>query len=97
MKIKVMTKEFSILVLSLSFALLTYQQLYAEDVEGSSDHPLLKRYKGSEIKKYDQREFDEYILLLGEVVHAPEEPNSVKITESEKRKFPMNFRMIALL
>ncbi len=59
-------------------------QLSAEDIEGSSDHPILKRYEGSEIKKYDKREFDEYVLLLGEVKDAPSEPNKVKIAKSEK-------------
>jgi OmpA-OmpF porin, OOP family len=65
-------------------ALFGNRELSAGDITGSSDHPLLKRYKGSEIKKYDKREFDEYVLLLGEVVHAAGEPNNVKISESEK-------------
>jgi OmpA-OmpF porin, OOP family len=65
-------------------ALFGNRELSAGDITGSSDHSLLKRYKGSEIKKYDKREFDEYVLLLGEVVHAAGEPNNVKISESEK-------------
>ena len=55
----------------------------AEDVEGSKDHPAVSRYEGSEIKDYDFREFDEYTLLLGKVVHAPGEPGNRKAEKSE--------------
>lgn len=39
----------------------------AGDVEGSADHPLVSRYEGARITKYDAREFDEYKLLTGRV------------------------------
>jgi outer membrane protein OmpA-like peptidoglycan-associated protein len=34
------------------------------DLEGSKDHPLLKRYEGAEIVGYDHKEFDEYKIPL---------------------------------
>jgi OOP family OmpA-OmpF porin len=39
------------------------------DVPGSHDHPLVSRYAGSEIIKYDTRSFDEYGLLVRKVTH----------------------------
>lgn len=35
------------------------------DLEGSADHPLLKRYEGSTIVGYSTKAFDEYVLPLG--------------------------------
>jgi OOP family OmpA-OmpF porin len=35
------------------------------DVPGSHDHPLISRYEGSQIVRYDQREFDEFYLMNG--------------------------------
>ena len=55
----------------------------AEDVAGSSDHPMVSRYGGSSIKDYDYREFDEYEILLGKVVSAPGEPDNSKAESSE--------------
>ncbi len=37
----------------------------AEDVKGSRDHPLIKRYEGAVIVKYAQADFDEYTVPLG--------------------------------
>lgn len=37
----------------------------AADVEGSADHPIVSRYAGSEITRYQQDEFNEYGLLVG--------------------------------
>ncbi|MFQ5458301.1 MAG: DUF4892 domain-containing protein [Myxococcota bacterium] len=34
------------------------------DIQGSSDHPLISRYAGSEITGYAWKEFDEYALLI---------------------------------
>lgn len=39
--------------------------LCAQDVPGSSDHPLISRYEGSEILKYETEEFTDYSLLTG--------------------------------
>ena len=50
---------------------------------GSADHPVISRYKDSVIKKYDQRQFDEYYLILGKVVHASGEPGNKKVAKSK--------------
>ena len=59
-----------------------------EDLPGSSDHPLVSRYAGSYIVKYDSREFDAYELLTGAV--SRQGPSSVvslegKVTEISYR------------
>ena len=36
-----------------------------KDQEGSKDHPLLRRYEGATIARYDHKEYDEYTLPLG--------------------------------
>jgi hypothetical protein len=38
---------------------------FAADLEGSKDHPLLKRYEGSEIIKYEHRKYDGLTIALG--------------------------------
>lgn len=70
------------LIIFISFSL--RDNSYSQDFAGSADHPVVSRYKGSVIKKYDQRQFDEYNLLLGKVVHASGEPGNKKITQSKK-------------
>ncbi len=60
------------------------QFAYSGDVEGSSDHPMVSRYPGTEIIDYDFREFDEYEILTGKVVHAPGEPGNSRAEASEK-------------
>ena len=37
----------------------------AKDVPGSKDHPLVKRYEGSEILKYEQKQYDSLVIPLG--------------------------------
>jgi OOP family OmpA-OmpF porin len=37
----------------------------AADIEGSSDHPLVGRYQGSEIVAYEMSEFDEATVIEG--------------------------------
>jgi len=71
-----------LIVSSLIPLVLTHSSL-AADVEGSSDHPMVSRYEGSEIKEYDFREFDQYEILLGKVTRAPGEPNNLKAEKSE--------------
>ncbi|MEO0275701.1 MAG: DUF4892 domain-containing protein [candidate division WOR-3 bacterium] len=41
--------------------------LYAQDIPGSKDHPIISRYPGSYIYYYDQKEFDEFEILFGPV------------------------------
>ena len=38
---------------------------YAADVAGSKDHPVVSRYAGSDILKYEAKDFDRYTLSLG--------------------------------
>lgn len=64
-------------------ALLITPAGFAEDVEGSKDHPMVSRYEGSSIVDYDFRAFDSYEILLGKVKRDPENP-SEKIAESSE-------------
>jgi len=38
-----------------------------QDVPGSKDHPIISRYPGSFIYHYEQKEFDEFEILLGPI------------------------------
>ncbi len=50
----------------LSLALMaTAARAQEPDIEGSKDHPLVKRYQGSAIKGYDAKEFDELEIPTG--------------------------------
>ena len=42
--------------------------LVAQDVKGSRDHPLVSRIPGAEIHQYEQEEFGQMVLPLGEAV-----------------------------
>lgn len=53
------------LVVGAVAALLSLGSAQAADVEGSSDHPLVGRYEGSEIVGYELAEYDEAALLEG--------------------------------
>lgn len=70
------------IIVFILFALIT-NDTFAEDVAGSSDHPMVSRYEGSSITEYDFREFDEYEILLGTVKRDPEEPGSTIAESSE--------------
>lgn len=52
-------------VLAMGFWLPGTVSAQAQDFEGSQDHPLVSRYKGSYIGAYDMREFDRFVLALG--------------------------------
>ncbi len=45
---------------------------FAADIEGSKDHPQLKRYEGSEIIKYEQRKYDSLTIALGKAKNSSE-------------------------
>ncbi len=64
-------------------ALLITPAGFAEDVEGSKDHPMVSRYEGSSIVDYDFREFDSYEILLGKVKRDPENPSDTIAESSE--------------
>lgn len=40
---------------------------HASDVAGSKDHPVVSRYAGSEILKYEEKDFDSFSLPTGQV------------------------------
>lgn len=71
------------LILLALLVALPLKTAYSADVEGSSDHPMVSRYEGSEIVDYDFREFDEYEILLGKVTHASGEPGDSKAGVSQ--------------
>ncbi|TFG74580.1 MAG: DUF4892 domain-containing protein [Thermodesulfobacteriales bacterium] len=77
---KLITQSMALLIL----ALLIVPCTFAEDIAGSSDHPMVSRYDGSSITDYDFREFDEYEILLGKVKRDPDDPAS-KVAESSER------------
>lgn len=64
-------------------ALLITPNVFAEDVEGSSDHPMVSRYEGSSITDYDFREFNEYEILLGKAKRDSEDPGKIVAETSE--------------
>ena len=80
---KFVAQSITLLLFVLTSSLVS-QSVVAEDISGSSDHPMVSRYDGSSIIDYDFREFDEYEILLGKVVHAPGEPDNSKVESSEK-------------
>ncbi len=63
MNVKNITSLLILMILPLS-AHLSFAQT---DLEGSKDHPLISRYPGSVIYRYDAKEFDEYVLPLGKL------------------------------
>lgn len=79
---KIVAKAITLFFIILAVGLIG-QYSYAEDIAGSSDHPMVSRYDGSSITDYDFREFDEYEILLGKVKRDPEDPAS-KIAESSE-------------
>lgn len=50
-----------------ALALLVSVSVSAGDLPGSKDHPMVSRYEGSEIVKYDQRAFEAYPLIVGKI------------------------------
>ena len=83
-------------IIILLLALFLSQNTYAEDVPGSSDHPMVSRYEGSSIVDYDFREFDEYEILLGKVKRDPENPSD-KTWKERSLGYPTISQRSALL
>ena len=52
-------------VVAMGFLLPGTVSAQEQDIEGSRDHPLISRYKGSYIDGYDVRGFDAFRLALG--------------------------------
>ena len=66
----------------LGFLLAPASALLTGDVPKSADHPLIKRYEGSTIVRYSQKEFEEFNLTTGPVVAKGSEarfPKQVKL------------------
>jgi len=53
---------------------------WAEDVPGSADHPLIPRYEGSEIVRYEAEGFNEYSLRTGKEAKTGTVPLEGKLT-----------------
>jgi len=47
--------------------ILTVGSVFAQDVGGSKDNPLISRFPGSSITRYDMKEFNEYVIPLGKM------------------------------
>jgi len=52
--------------------------LSAKDVKGSKDHPLMSRYKGAEIKAFNEIDYDEYALGVGAAKNKKVETKAVE-------------------
>lgn len=48
--------------LAIVAATLTASPAWAEDVEGSRDHPALTRFEGAEIRAYEHKDYDEALM-----------------------------------
>ncbi len=55
-------------VIPLLFSVLASPTALAADKAGASDHPMIRRYEGSQIVDYQQTAFDEYALPLGRAI-----------------------------
>ncbi len=64
--------------------LLSAQEPVTKDVAGH-DHPLLKRYEGSFIVAYSQKEYDEYKVIVGKALNKYVEGSGGKQIEKEQR------------
>ncbi len=58
-------KSFAILLPFLAVTLASGSEPITKDIPGAKDNSLLKRYEGSIIFQYSQKEFDEYSMALG--------------------------------
>ncbi|MCI0490350.1 MAG: DUF4892 domain-containing protein, partial [Blastocatellia bacterium] len=57
----------------------------SQDVRGSQDHPLITRYPGQTITRYDVKEFDQYKLVLG--VDRTGAPDKIQQLEGKVTRF----------
>lgn len=71
-----MNKFLIILVCILSGTFST--ALLAKDAKGSKDHPLMSRYKGAEIKAFNETDYDEYALGAGTVKNGKVETKAIE-------------------
>ena len=55
------------IVLAAAAAVISSLAAHAADVPGSKDHPVVSRYAGSDILKYETKDFDSFSLPTGQV------------------------------
>ncbi len=75
-----------LIALTFTFALtavLNAQEPVSGDVAGH-DHPLLKRYEGSFIVAYSEKQYDQYKLILGKTLNPSLESSGGKQIEKEQ-------------
>lgn len=56
-----------LMVAVLGSCLFSGAALAVKDVKGSADHPLVSRYDGATVTKYESKKYDEYTLVTGKV------------------------------
>ena len=52
-------------ILALCLMITTPSETFGQDARGSADHPIITRYPGQMITRYEMKEFDQYNLVLG--------------------------------
>ena len=86
-----------IILLSLSL-MLTGIVFAGEDVEGSSDHPLISRFRDSYIIGYERVSYDEYIIALDGIINEPlQEDESIaeyEVVRGRNKRFPAEHRKL---
>ncbi|MCR4266554.1 OmpA family protein [Nitratireductor sp. ZSWI3] len=78
--------------LVLVYGMLAAGAAHADDVEGSSDHPLLSRFPTATIRAYQVRNFDEALLPSGRIDDAEATENLLKL---EGRVTRIGYRILA--
>lgn len=73
-----------IIILATFFSFISI--VHAEDVKGSKDPLGLKRYEGSEIVRYEERAFDEYVIPLGKLTKYDFTNKTFQYDKSEKKE-----------
>jgi OOP family OmpA-OmpF porin len=53
------------IVAALIASAVLWHSAHAADIAGSKDHPVVSRYAGSEILKYETKDFDSFVLPMG--------------------------------
>jgi len=72
MRVEILLSRNTFFIITFFIALISFiDNGKAEDVKGSSDHPVISRYEGSEIYSYEFKEFDEYVLFNGKAIYDP--------------------------
>ena len=73
------------LCLCLAVSSLIPGRVLAQDKPGSKDHPLVSRYEGSNIVKYERKAFEEYLIALGKQVWEADKKGSTQLGLTRKQ------------